>query len=145
MAAAVTTAEEAAATTTIDRFRGPPKNHQERVDILRRSYLINGPCTRGEIGRRARLRCVWGNPWEFESPRVHTFSFEGGFVPRSSRPSLSLGKGYFRSGCDHQLFQRRPSYFSTSFFSTSAMVPPGGTHFSTSGKSSLQFSHFFPG
>ncbi len=29
-------------------------------------------------GRRARLRCVWRNPWEFESPRVH-FSYLIGF------------------------------------------------------------------
>jgi hypothetical protein len=27
-------------------------------------------------GRRARLRCVWGNPWEFESPRVHWHALE---------------------------------------------------------------------
>ena len=28
-------------------------------------------CGRGGTGRRARLRCVWLTPWEFESPRPH--------------------------------------------------------------------------
>ena len=28
-------------------------------------------------GRRARLRCVWRNPWEFESPRVHYLYYQG--------------------------------------------------------------------
>ena len=26
---------------------------------------------RGGIGIRVRLRSVWSNPWEFESPRAH--------------------------------------------------------------------------
>src|SRR5262245_7573523 len=28
-----------------------------------------GLCSRGGIGRRVRLRTVWGNPWRFESSR----------------------------------------------------------------------------
>src|SRR5438309_1822998 len=28
-------------------------------------------CSRGGIGRRVRLRTVWGNPWRFESSREH--------------------------------------------------------------------------
>ena len=27
---------------------------------------------RGGIGIRVRLRSVWGNPWEFKSPRAHS-------------------------------------------------------------------------
>ena len=29
--------------------------------------------SRGGIGRRVRLRTVWGNPWRFESSREHDF------------------------------------------------------------------------
>jgi hypothetical protein len=51
---------------------------------LTRSGLLVGPCgllarahgrgrfllrSRGGIGRRVRLRTVWGNPWRFESSR----------------------------------------------------------------------------
>src|SRR6266496_3389639 len=32
------------------------------------SYCL---CSRGGIGRRVRLRTVWGNPWRFESSREH--------------------------------------------------------------------------
>jgi hypothetical protein len=38
-----------------------------------RCYNCRGNCqsSRGGIGRRVRLRTVWGNPWRFESSREH--------------------------------------------------------------------------
>src|SRR6202040_4329812 len=33
--------------------------------------------SRGGIGRRVRLRTVWGNPWRFESSREHHSSLSG--------------------------------------------------------------------
>ena len=39
-------------------------------DFLLLCYsVVSGPG--GGIGRHVRLRCVWGNPWEFESPPGH--------------------------------------------------------------------------
>ena len=31
--------------------------------------IVVDPRSRGGIGRRVRLRTVWGNPWRFESSR----------------------------------------------------------------------------
>src|ERR1700736_3152950 len=39
----------------------------QRVRILETAAY----CSRGGIGRRVRLRTVWGNPWRFESSREH--------------------------------------------------------------------------
>jgi hypothetical protein len=42
---------------------------------------IVGPlsfCSRGGIGRRVRLRTVWGNPWRFESSREHVSFYSAG-------------------------------------------------------------------
>jgi hypothetical protein len=35
-------------------------------------------CSRGGIGRRVRLRTVWGNPWRFESSREQTWLLSAG-------------------------------------------------------------------
>ena len=42
---------------------------------------IVGPlsfCSRGGIGRRVRLRTVWGNPWRFESSREQRLFYRAG-------------------------------------------------------------------
>jgi hypothetical protein len=42
---------------------------------------IVGPlsfCSRGGIGRRVRLRTVWGNPWRFESSREQATFYRAG-------------------------------------------------------------------
>ena len=45
-----------------------------RFHVAPASTLRNvvGPSSRGGIGRRVRLRTVWGNPWRFESSREHS-------------------------------------------------------------------------
>ena len=42
------------------------------VEFLFFLYIIHSIfCDRGEIGRRAVLRSLWGNPWKFKSSRSH--------------------------------------------------------------------------
>src|SRR6266481_501312 len=36
-------------------------------------------CSRGGIGRRVRLRTVWGNPWRFESSREQSYPANQGY------------------------------------------------------------------
>ena len=38
---------------------------------LLKTEVAQSNCSRGGIGRRVRLRTVWGDPWRFESSREH--------------------------------------------------------------------------
>ena len=57
---------------------------------------IVGPlslCSRGGIGRRVRLRTVWGNPWRFESSREQSYFYRGG---------VGLTSFFFSKGKDNR-------------------------------------------
>src|SRR2546428_1179928 len=56
-----------------------------RRDVRYTSPLFAGRS--GGTGRRARLRGVWGNPWGFESPLRHSFSWGGPRAPPPPPPS----------------------------------------------------------
>ena len=42
-------------------------------------------CSRGGIGRRVRLRTVWGNPWRFESSREQLWLTSAKLFSRTMR------------------------------------------------------------
>jgi hypothetical protein len=61
------------------------------VSILPAPFPSNGisrKCSRGGIGRRVRLRTVWGNPWRFESSREHHPAKLCGWTPILDRRSV---------------------------------------------------------
>src|SRR5437762_10303184 len=100
---------------------------------------IVGPlsfCSRGGIGRRVRLRTVWGNPWRFESAREQCLAPQPIW---KRRLSVSCGFrlyliDYFRPAVFRRAAQRafincdsllRPAGVSPPFFAEgAAFVPP---------------------
>src|SRR4030095_14967361 len=54
-------------------------------------------CSRGGIGRRVRLRTVWGNPWRFESSREQCLSVPLPTLSRRERHQQAADCGYFRA------------------------------------------------
>jgi hypothetical protein len=97
-----------------------------------------GFCSRGGIGRRVRLRTVWGNPWRFESSREQCL----GYPTDLSLEEKSIGKppisvvliDYLRPAAFLRAAQRafincesllRPAAVSPPFFAAGAFfVPP---------------------
>ena len=62
-------------------FCETPADRHGRFDLaaLQRVRILETAayCSRGGIGRRVRLRTVWGNPWRFESSREHVGYLRG--------------------------------------------------------------------
>lgn len=95
-------------------------------------------CSRGGIGRRVRLRTVWGNLWRFESSREHSFGLLPSTLSESEsyqQPPLPLVLlDYLRPEAFRRAAQRafincesllRPAAVSPPFFAEGgAFVPP---------------------
>ena len=62
-------------------------------------------CSRGGIGRRVRLRTVWGNPWRFESSREQLLACAFAEA-RLTKPPSASGEDNSRTICDFE----RPTY-----------------------------------